>query len=37
MLDLLRDAFTNNWTVVTDFNRDPVKNNGVAFRVWIVK
>jgi hypothetical protein len=37
MLDLLRDAFTNNWTVVTDFTRDPVKNNGVAIRVWIVK
>ncbi len=37
MLDLLRDAFNNNWTVVTDFNRDPAKNNGVAIRVWIVK
>lgn len=37
MLDLLRDAFQNNWTVVLDFNRDPGHNNGIATRVWIVK
>lgn len=37
MLDLLRDAFNNNWTVACDFNRDPAKNNGVVIRVWIVK
>jgi hypothetical protein len=37
MLDLLRDAFQNNWTVVINFNRDPGDNNGIATRLWIVK
>jgi hypothetical protein len=36
MLDLLRDAFENNWTVTINFNFDPGHNNGIATRVWIV-
>jgi hypothetical protein len=35
MLDLLRDAFNNGWTVTTDFEIDPGKKNGVAIRVWL--
>jgi len=31
MLDLLRDAFDNNWTVTIN------ENNGVVFRVWLTK
>jgi hypothetical protein len=37
MLDLLRDAFTNNWTVSVDYNLDAGKQNGVAIRVALVK
>lgn len=37
MLDLLRDAFDYNWTVTTDYNINPGKNNGVAIRVWLTK
>jgi hypothetical protein len=37
MLDLLRDAFNNNWTVTTDFDIDPGKKNGVSIRVWLTK
>lgn len=37
MLDLLRDAFNNNWTVTIDYNIDPGKNNGVIIRVWLTK
>ena len=37
MLDLLRDAFANNWTVVINYNIDPGRNNGMANRLWVVK
>jgi hypothetical protein len=37
MLDLLRDAFNNNWTVVVDYFIDPGKFNGTAFRIALVK
>jgi hypothetical protein len=37
MLDLLRDAFNNNWTVVVDYNLDTGKKNGVAIRVALTK
>jgi hypothetical protein len=37
MLDLLRDAFNNNWTVVVDYNISPPKKNGVIIRVALVK
>jgi hypothetical protein len=37
MLDLLRDAFNNNWTVTIDFNIDPGKKNGVIIRTWLTK
>lgn len=37
MLDLLRDAFSYNWTVTTDYDIAAGKNNGVAMRVWLTK
>jgi hypothetical protein len=37
MLDLLRDAFNHNWTVVVDFNLDDGKKNGVIIRVALRK
>jgi hypothetical protein len=37
MLDLLRDAFDNNWTVTIDYNVSPPKKNGVIFRVAVAK
>lgn len=37
MLDLLRDAFNNNWTVTIDYDISPGKNNGVIIRVWLTK
>jgi hypothetical protein len=37
MLDLLRDAFNNNWTVTIDYDIDPGKNNGVIVRTWLTK
>ena len=37
MLDLLRDAFKNNWPVSIDYNITPPKVNGVIIRVWIDK
>lgn len=37
MLNLLRDAFKNNWTVSIDYNIDPQKKNGVIIRVWVIK
>ena len=37
MLDLLRDAFNNNWTVSVDYNLDTGKNNGVVIRVALQK
>ena len=37
MLDLLRDAFSNDLTVVVDYDLDTGKNNGVAIRVALKK
>jgi hypothetical protein len=37
MLDLLRDAFNNNWTVSVDYNLDSGKNNGVVIRIALLK
>ena len=37
MLDLLRDAFNNGWTVTIDYNITPGKKNGVVIRVWLTK
>ena len=37
MLDLLRDAFNNNWTVHVDYDVIPPKRNGVIFRVAVTK
>ena len=39
MLNLLRDAFNNNWTVTFNANMTAggTGQNGVAFRVWLTK
>ncbi len=37
MLNLLRDAFNNNWTVNTDFYIGQGKKNGRIIRVWLTK
>jgi hypothetical protein len=37
MLDLLRDAFRNNWIVTIDYNIDPGKKNGIIVRTWVTK
>jgi hypothetical protein len=37
MLDLLRDAFNTNATVVLDYNIDPPRKNGVIIRVALTK
>jgi hypothetical protein len=37
MLDLLRDAFNSNGTIVIDYNIDPPKKNGVIIRVALTK
>ncbi|MDQ4145896.1 MAG: hypothetical protein M3198_19550 [Actinomycetota bacterium] len=37
MLDLLRDAFNNNWTVTVDYDLDSGRKNGVAIRVALRK
>jgi hypothetical protein len=37
MLDLLRDAFNNNWTVHIDYNIDTGKKNGTIIRTWLTK
>lgn len=37
MLDLLRDAFSNDATVTIDYNIQPGKKNGVIIRVWLTK
>ena len=37
MLDILRDAFANNFPVLIDYNVTPPKVNGVVFRVAVVK
>ena len=37
MLDLLRDAFNNDWTVTFDYDIAPPKQNGVIIRTWLTK
>ena len=37
MLDLLRDAFNHNWTVLIDYNLDVGKTNGVIIRTALTK
>lgn len=37
MLDILRDAFKNGYTVTIDFDIDPGKKNGVIKYAWITK
>ena len=37
MLDLLRDAFNNNWTTTIDYDISPRRNNGLIIRVWLTK
>jgi hypothetical protein len=37
MLDLLRDAFNSNATVVLDYDIEPPKKNGVMIRVAVTK
>ena len=37
MLDLLRDAFNNNWIANIDYNTPPGKHNGIIVRVWVTK
>jgi len=37
MLDLLRDAFNNNWTAVIDFDLPDGKTNGTIIRVAVIK
>ncbi len=37
MLNLIRDAFRNNWTVRIDYTITHPKKNGVIIRVWVEK
>jgi len=37
MLDLLRDAFNNNWTVTIDYDIKPGEAYGVIWRLWLTK
>jgi len=37
MLDLLRDAFNNDWKATIVYDIEPNKNNGVIVRVWLTK
>jgi hypothetical protein len=37
MLDLLRDAFNNNHTVILDFDIQPPRKNGIIIRVALTK
>ena len=37
MLDILRDAFENDWPVTIDYLIDPGKKNGLILRVWVTK
>jgi hypothetical protein len=37
MLDLLRDAFNNDWNVTIDYNLDAGDKNGVAIRIALKK
>jgi len=37
MLDLLREAFTNNWNVTIEYDLAHGKNNGILLRVWVTR
>jgi len=37
MLDLLRDAFNNNWVVTTDFEIEDGKSKGISKHIWLTK
>ena len=37
MLDLLRDAYTNNWAVTIDYDIPAGKKNAVLFRVALIR
>jgi hypothetical protein len=37
MLDLLRDAFKNNWPVSIDYTITLPKKNGIIIRAWVEK
>jgi hypothetical protein len=37
MMNLLRDAFNNEWTVTIDYEIDEGDTNGVIRRVWLTK
>jgi len=37
MLDLLRDAFNNNWVVTTDFEIADGKTKGRSKHIWLTK
>lgn len=37
MLDLLRDAYANNWPVTIDYDIPAGKQNGVLFRVALIR
>lgn len=37
MMELLRDAFRNNWQVSIDYNINPPKKNGIIIRTWVEK
>lgn len=37
MLDLLRDAYNNDWQVTIDYDIEEGQNNGVIIRTWLTK
>jgi hypothetical protein len=37
MLDILRDAFNNNWIVNIDYSIATGKKNGSILRIWLTK
>jgi hypothetical protein len=37
MLDLIRDAFKNDWTIHIDYWIDTGKKTGIIHRIWITK
>jgi hypothetical protein len=37
MFSLLRDAYVNNFAVTADYEIDPEKQNGIAFRIALVR
>jgi hypothetical protein len=37
MLDLLRDAYANNWAVTVDYDIPSGKQNGIIMRVALIR